>query len=100
MRAKLLFGSARALLVREEVVQDDVELLAGPADAGTTFCLTRCSASSVRLQVENAEIFQSAGDVRPIRQMCSRTWLLIILRQPAAQRTEDQSPTKASEPSH
>ncbi|MEV4469756.1 hypothetical protein [Nonomuraea sp. NPDC049504] len=100
MRAKLLFGSARALLVREEVVQDDVELLAGPADAGTTFCLTRCSASSVRLQVENAEIFQSAGDVRAIRQMCSRTWLLIILGQPAAQRTEDQSPTKASEPSH
>ncbi|MFC6538451.1 hypothetical protein ACFQES_16995 [Nonomuraea salmonea] len=66
MRAKLLFGSARALLVREEVVQDDVELLAGPADAGTTFCLTRCSASSVRLQVENAEIFQSAG--RPADQ--------------------------------
>lgn len=50
--------------------------------AGTTFCLTRCSASLVRLQVENAEIFQSAGDVRAIRQMCSRTWLLIILGRP------------------
>ncbi|AGP59914.1 hypothetical protein M271_42695 [Streptomyces rapamycinicus NRRL 5491] len=36
----------------------------------------------VRLQVENAEIFQSAGDVRAIRQMCSRTWPLIILGRP------------------
>lgn len=50
--------------------------------AGTTFCLTRCSASLVRPQVENAEIFQSAGDVRAIRQMCSRTWLLIVLGRP------------------
>ncbi|GGV31943.1 hypothetical protein GCM10010245_51860 [Streptomyces spectabilis] len=30
----------------------------------------------LRLQVENAAMPQSAGDVRAIRQMCSRTWSL------------------------
>ncbi|KDN73993.1 hypothetical protein DF19_42160 [Streptomyces olindensis] len=50
--------------------------------AGITFCLTRCSASLLRLQVENAVIFRSAGDVRAIREMCSRTSSLIILGRP------------------
>lgn len=34
--------------------------------AAVTFCLTRCSASSLRLQVADAVIFQSAGDVRDV----------------------------------
>lgn len=50
--------------------------------AGTTDCFARCSASLVRLQVEKAVMRQSAGDVRAIRQMCSRTSLLIVLGRP------------------
>lgn len=50
--------------------------------AAVTFCLMRWSASLLRLQVENAVIFQSAGDVRAIRQMCSRTSSLIVLGRP------------------
>jgi hypothetical protein len=47
--------------------------------AAVTFCLTRWWASLLRLQVENAVIFQSAGDVRAIGQMCSRTSSVIVL---------------------